>query len=65
MGVHKVALLIWLPAVLAAGDYISVQGHVYFKQSEILRPTSSIELWSELDTHTLPQGVAGRMVVLG
>ena len=54
-------------AVLAADDYISVQCHVYFQQSEVFRPTSSIELWSELDvdmdtlcggtenTHTLPQ----------
>ena len=77
MGIHTVAVFIWLLAVLTAGDYISVQGHVYFQQSEVFRPTSSIELWSELDvdmdtlcgstenTHTLPQGVAGRMVVLG
>ena len=69
--------LIWLPAVLAAGNYIRVQGYVCSQQSEAFRPTSSIELWSELDvdmdtlcggtenTHTLPQGVAGRMVVLG
>ena len=69
--------ILWLPAVLAAGDYISVKGHVYFQQSEVFRPTSSIELWSELDvdmdtlcggtekTHTPPHGVAGRMVVLG
>ena len=49
---------------------------MYFKQSEVFKLTLSIELWSELDvdmdtlcggtenTHTLPQGVAGRMVVL-
>ena len=49
MGIHTVAVFIWLSAVLAAGDYISVQGHVYFQQSEVFRPTSSIELWSEFD----------------
>ncbi len=79
MEVHTVASLIWLPGVLVVGNYvyISVQGYAYIKESDVFRPTSSIELWSKLDidmdtlcggtenTHTLPQGVAGRMVVLG